>query len=574
MIQGRQNPSADGRPTLHLADLAPKPPTPKQSFKIMQRVPVGSSGSASSRAASAAGDSEASGSRFKTMEEREANYALARERIFKDSETIASPDSATAPASTPDEMEQRGRTLRGQPRTDEDDDFVPRRVASSLQPVYASLYHPQPDPTPPLSAYQQRQPSGQDVPGQQVYQHPDNGYNYQSNVQDMYAFGVQNGGFTSTPTQNGYTQQGHPMYTAPNQPYIDHNHQYNNANGYPPQPWQQFSPPSQPGSDSPNGTSMYAPAPPMVPGYGYPPGQMGLPGQMPMIPQGAQAFPPQYAYPQQGSPYHQLAQPTPTRPGFPPHQHSSTSSSISSRSYQDYSRPHSRGSTTSTRSATSSVRLGAMYPAQTGGSGARYRQQGMKSQPVGTSLFASSSDGQAARGHSPVRDSCAVCRIKLMSVFQYNHFVPLLETQSVHQPSTARPRPASASYTTRLGCQQCLVPPYASYAKSGADAGGARAVYAELYGAGPHDAHANDGNKSVRLPATFAQRLDCRTYASGTSKDDAEGKCMEWYGIKRGTIASKYARVQCGWSAATRRGTNNKSDGRFGSSGYTFTTGC
>lgn len=106
-----------------------------------------------------------------------------------------------------------------------------------------------------------------------------------------------------------------------------------------------------------------------------------------------------------------LQHPQPQRP--PPQSHSSASSSISSRSYQDYSRPHSRGSTTSTRSATSSVRIGAMYPAHThvhahahGHSHAQqhqqYRQKGIKGQVNGLTTLGISQDRRAARGHSPV----------------------------------------------------------------------------------------------------------------------------------------------------------------------------
>jgi hypothetical protein len=129
---------------------------------------------------------------------------------------------------------------------------------------------------------------------------------------------------------------------------------------------------------------------------------------MPMIPQGMQ---PAYGYPnQQVGGYQHLVQPTPMRP--PPHPHSSASSSISSMSYHswhDISRPHSRGSTTSNMSATSSVRFGAMYPAnqQTG----RYQQKGMKASGVsggsrpaaaGRKGSGSLTDSRSTRPHSPV----------------------------------------------------------------------------------------------------------------------------------------------------------------------------
>ena len=320
----------------------------------MQRVPVGSAGSASSRAGSVGGDdNEAGGSKRKTLEQREADYALARERIYGN-------EGANATLSEAD-GDNRGRTRQRGAESD-DDDFVPRQTYGHVQPVYASLYHPKAE-----------------LP-EQSYENPDPSFAYQS---QQYAY-QQAPGYAA-PMSSGYNQAVYPPRQGS---YVD-----GSVPSFVPLPvyapgWVQgegqipLSHPVQP-------TWQYA----MPPGPNQP---------MPMIPQGVQPYPQQY-YAQQHAhrPYDGLVQPTPVRPGPIPHHHSSTSSSISSRSYQDYSRPHSRGSTTSTRSAASSVRIGAMYPANSQGMPG-YRQRGMKSQTLNSMTSLNSGEKRSTRGHSPV----------------------------------------------------------------------------------------------------------------------------------------------------------------------------
>lgn len=367
---------ADYSPSLRLADIVPKPPTPKQTFKLMQRVPLGSAGSASSRAASVAGDdaSDAGGSKRKTLEEREAEYALARERIYgRDGQSAAGSTEAIV-----DVDETRTKSTRQEV---DDDDFVPRS-AIALQPVYPSLYRPKAEtPGPPPQ-----------IPVQPNYQ-PDPSFAYQP-APMPYGFAYGNNGYPQQPS-NGYHQQ--PNYP-PAQPYMDGSAPpFIPHNAYGGNQW-------QPGSA--NRGQMPVQQQHQQQQWYNMPLQTNQP--MPMIPQGVQAYPPQYPqqYPQQPPQmYASLVQPTPVRPGPQPHPHSSNSSSISSRSYQDYSRPHSRGSTTSTRSAASSVRLGAMYPANHAshaGPGPGYRQRGMKGQGVNGMTTYSLNQTRTTREHSPV----------------------------------------------------------------------------------------------------------------------------------------------------------------------------
>ena len=365
---------------LHLSSLAPKPPSPKQSFKIMQRVPLGSSSGASSRQGSSVGDdgSEAGTSKRKTLEEREAEYALAKERIYGSSSSSAAPSEP----GVADEEELRGRSVQQRAHHDDEIDPVPRHpYGANGLPAYPSLYHPGSD--------------GQ-VPGQmpsQAYQTPDSMFAFGPNA--GHGYGVGGMGYSVYPPAGGYGN-GHS-------PFIQHT-------GFGPQ-WQpQMMPGQNMGMGGPHDW-----------GYngGPMPGAPGGPNQpMPMIPQGSMpAYPHGYGfgYQQQQMGYAPvpLVQPTPTRPGpYPvPQPHSSNSSSISSRSYQDYSRPHSRGSTTSTRSAASSVRLGVMYPVGQPSGGHGYRQKGIKGQNynnmpgpgagTGPGISLGVSDKRSARGHSP-----------------------------------------------------------------------------------------------------------------------------------------------------------------------------
>jgi hypothetical protein len=355
----------------------------------MQRVPLGSAGSASSRAASVVGDdsSEAGGSKRKTLEEREAEYALARERIY-------GREGDLVPGSSEAIVDLDDMRPRSTPKEAEDDDFVPRG-ALPLQPVYASLYRstaeaPGPPPQPPAPANYHSDPTFAFQPANIPY-----GYSYAGN---------------GYPRQgvNGYHQQSN--YSPP-QPYMDGSAApFVPHNAYGGNQWQQG--PNSRNSMPIQQHQLHQPQQHQQ-WYNLHP-QPNQP--MPMIPQGVQAYAPQYPqqFLQQPSPmYAPLVQPIPMRPGPQPHPHSSTSSSISSRSYQDYSRPHSRGSTTSTRSAASSVRLGAMYPANHAshaGPGPGYRQRGMQGQGVnGMTTFGGVTQARSNRAHSPV----SPCRLDL-----------------------------------------------------------------------------------------------------------------------------------------------------------------
>jgi len=402
---------ADISSTLRFADLAPKPPTPKQSFKIMQRVPLGSAGSASSRGGSVAGDesSEAGGSKRKTMEEREAEYALARERIYGSQAEAQSSEMAGTETD-----ESRARVSR---QSEDEDDFVPRRSNGQPQPVYASLYHPKPEPVQPPP------------PPQPAYQ-PDSMFAYQQNP-STYGYPYVNGYTQQALQQQPYPpRQGYMDGSAP--PFIPHN-------GYNGSQWPQMPQP---------------PGPVPGPSQGWYNPTMAPNQPMPMIPQGVPAYPQQYPYQQQHQPHPQqqafapLVQPTPMRPGPQPHPLSSTSSSISSRSYQDYSRPHSRGSTTSTRSATSSVRLGAMYPAGNAGpAGPGYRQKGMKGQGVTSMTSLGLGEKRSTRGHSPVSDRYHTERITDPVVFGDDKLVSLIQTSQFDSSTSACAKPAPVTST-------------------------------------------------------------------------------------------------------------------------------
>lgn len=302
------------------------------------------------------GTESSSGPRGKTLEERTLAYALARKRIIGDDDS-RDDDSVSASASQP----RSRQTSRYGGDDDDDMDMVPRRpFQPEYEYVYPSLYHPSHE--------------GQAAPnmaGQGVAPGVNPGYGGFQGMQPPYQGYMQPPQMGFDPKQGGYAMAPYPgTQQFPGQvPMTSYG-----------QPWPQ--PPMAPGMMG--GGQMQGM---MIPGQGWYPTEMVMapqqgPSMMPMIPQGM-PYAPSFGYgpqqqQQQGRPPHPpLAQPTPIRPGLDPL--SSTASSISSRSYQDvHSRPHSRGSTTSTRSAASSVRLGAMYP--TGQQTAYgYRQKAVKS---------------------------------------------------------------------------------------------------------------------------------------------------------------------------------------------------
>lgn len=381
--------------SLRLSDLAPRTESPPQKFRIMQRAQPTSSTSSEANSGSRTGSvvpddaaSEASSSRAQTMQEREAAYIKARERIYGSSEDA-------------EEQEAVG-TVRGQrPLHEEPDEFetAPRTAVTQneqmFQPVYPSLYDPPQNSTSGPSAPPYDPPA--------VYQHDPMRQGY-GQMQMAPYMGDYNGqsGYPANLTANGQPY-GMPTYITQAGPYPPHQN-----NGYPGQ-WAMQQQPGYNRQIMPNQpmTQGWTQAPPHQPlMQNQPMPNPLMPNQpMPMIPQGMQ-YPGTYGYPPQPQVYPALMQPTPMRPTV--HQHSSASSSISSRSYQSYqdgSRPHSRGSTTSNMSATSSVRFGAMYPANQGGG---YRQKGMKGQ-VGngmnglTGLSAAPGENRRnTRPHSPV----------------------------------------------------------------------------------------------------------------------------------------------------------------------------
>ena len=395
----------------------------------MQRAPLGSNGTHSSSAAgSLAGDelSESGVSKRKTLEEREAEYALARERIYGG----ASTDTGEEPDRFGDEDVPNRAT-----RQEEGEIYpVPRNAygpnGSAIQPVYPSLYRPtaevsqpmqppQPSQPPPSlqSRQQPQQPQQQQTPQQpsQQYPTPDSIFVFQTPTIPYGQYG-QMPMTTYGPVGNGYPSQGvggQTPYAMQQIPYVNGSSTYmvqQSQNGYG-QSWPQT--PNMGVNGQPNGNMMSGMPQVGNTGWSYNGIPMVGPNQpMPMIPQGVQVYPQQqYRHPsqtlQQPNMYTTLAQPTPMRPGPIPHPHSSNSSSISSRSYQDYSRPHSRGSTTSTRSAASSVRLGVLYPAGEPPA-PRYRQKGMKGQGFNGMTALSPGEKKSTRGHSPV---CAILGI-------------------------------------------------------------------------------------------------------------------------------------------------------------------
>lgn len=353
-----------------------------QQFRIMQRdaLSVTDDDGGGSRATSvSADDTESSGHRGKTLEERTLAYALARKRIIGDDD-LGDDDSISASASQP-----RSRQASRYGGDDEEDLDMPRRpFQPECEFVYPSLYHQSHESQAAPVMAPQAVPPGANVPyGFQGMQPPYQGY--------------------MQPPPMGYDpkQGGYPMAPFPGGPQFPGQMPIAGFS----QPWQ---PPMAPGMMGGQMQGM------MMPGQGWYPPDMTMapqqaPSMMPMIPQGM-PYAPSFGYaPQQGRPPHpQLAHPTPIRPGLDPL--SSTASSISSRSYQDvHSRPHSRGSTTSTRSAASSVRLGAMYP--TGQQTAYgYRQKAVKqSQGSFSSSIKPTFETKRNGRHSPVSSLPAEC---------------------------------------------------------------------------------------------------------------------------------------------------------------------
>ncbi|WVO16141.1 hypothetical protein L204_103811 [Cryptococcus depauperatus] len=405
MIVGVLGTFKDKSTALRLADLVPATATssPAQKFKIMQRTPISTDLSDSSLS-SVLSSTESRLSKWKTLEEREAAYAAAREKIYGKNED----SDCSILAKSEEELPSRAAAA-----LEDDIEPVPRRRYpnnNSYDLVYPSLYHP-----PKGSHSTSPTPNTSDQYGQQgqpyIYQ-PDINYSYHQ--VDM------NGYPMPGPMMNSY-QQGVPTqgYSLPQQSYTDGQYSMSQQAYTMPtwhQPSGQYPPPIIQNQQYEGGIQNDTSQVQQGGQWQYQP-MMNQP--MPMIPQGM-PYPPAPAYgysqqPQSQPPmmmmqqqrsgvYPPLVQPTPQRPQ--PQPHSSASSSISSRSYQDGSRPHSRGSTTSTKSATSSVRLGAIYPAGQGHGVGAYRQKGLKQQGLnGMASLGLENNGNGqkknVRGHSP-----------------------------------------------------------------------------------------------------------------------------------------------------------------------------
>ena len=370
----------------------------------MQRASNGANGSGDGMTRASNGD-DAGPAKRKTLEEREAEYALARERIYGKQEDMSL---------TEDDLLYGNGNGRGTPRFNgaEEIDPIPRyrynsvaSSSSSIEPVYASLYQPV------------KSDSAQPPPAAQQYPNYAEGY-YQAQTYPGYPP-------SQMPTYPGHVPSGYVMGQQMPLPgaYPSSNYM-GNPYAMAGEQWQQQPQyPAMYGQHHPEMTGMTGMAqttsmPPMGM-TGHPQGWYTamFPSQtMPMIPQGMpyagqQGYPPNTPHM-----YPNLAQPTPLRPGPIPHAHSSNSSSISSRSYQDISRPHSRGSTTSTRSAASSVRLGYMFPA---GSGqvSGYRQKGLSGTGFNGMTNLKPTGQRNGRGQSPV-SRCHLSSIRELTMSQ------------------------------------------------------------------------------------------------------------------------------------------------------------
>lgn len=393
MVVGVLGPLNEKSATLRLSDLVPAAPSPTQKFRIMQRAPA--PGERPDLAASSDAQSTADGraSKWKTLEEREAAYAAAREKIYgKGGDVEESPSISKTEGEPPS---------RAAAALEDDIDPVPRRrypAGGQFEVVYPSLYHPPkgshtPSPAPGMADQYQQNPYGY----QQAM-----GYNYQMDMNGYPLAGQMPSGYTQ---QQRQPQQGFAMQSYMDSQYNMSQQQAYTVPGWQPQaggaypqmtPNQQYSLMQAQQSGQWQYQQMVSQPMPMIPqGMPYPAGPaFGYPSQ-PLQPQ---LQPPQAVRPAM---YPSLVQPSPQRPL--PQPYSSASSSISSHSYHDGSRPHSRGSTTSTKSAASSVRLGAMYPAAQG-PGAGYRQKGMKQQGL-NGMTSLGTEDKRTRGHSPSQSS-------------------------------------------------------------------------------------------------------------------------------------------------------------------------
>jgi hypothetical protein len=357
--------------SLKLASLVPERQTVQKKFQIMQRSqPVGSS-----RSSSAADGGEGGPSSRKTLEQREADYAAARERIYgaapSEAEEVVDPPPAVRPVE--DEIDPVSRYAYG----------ADAMTAAAYEPIYASLYHTNGPDGQPLD------PTGA---GNGVYyvnqavQYP--GYHMLDPTMAAYApmTTYTNGAGQAMYPQQAYDQHGNPLMLVPQQMagYAAPMWQQQPMQAVGVMPQQPMMPPTQMGGNGWGYTQQ--------PVNGNPHQQMIMP---PITSTGPSApihpHPSGYGY----STYPNLQHPQPSRPQ--PQPHSSASSSISSHSRHSYSRPHSRGSITSTGSAASSARFGHMYPANAG-----YRQKGMKAGVNGLTAMGMAPERRSTRGQSPV----------------------------------------------------------------------------------------------------------------------------------------------------------------------------
>ncbi|ODN94241.1 hypothetical protein L198_05096 [Cryptococcus wingfieldii CBS 7118] len=413
MIIGVLGTFNDKSTSLRLSDLVPAAPSPAQKFRIMQRTPASTQNASAEGSSSSSLSDTAASNKLKTLEEREAAYAVAREKIYGKA-------GETEESSAPQADEPEVSANRAAAALEDDIDPVPRRrygpSSAPYEVIYASLYHPSsgnhtPSPAPNmLDQYGQQQPRVDPMYGYQ----PANMDYAQFSQMDTNGHSAGAGYHQGTQTAYGYGGYSDGQYPAPQQPYMVPGWQP--SAGYPQTVNDQQQQQQQYGMVQSQGGQWYQPTvnqpmpaiqqgiPYAGPTYGY-----SQPPQQPSQTYSNQQQRPAAMPPQGQSPYSHLVQPTPQRPH--PHPHSSASSSISSRSYQsqsypESSRPHSRGSNTSNRSAASSVRLGAMYPAGQapgGGMGGGYRQKGMKQQGGLNGMTSLGlNEGKRGRGHSPV----------------------------------------------------------------------------------------------------------------------------------------------------------------------------
>ena len=392
---------ADCSLSLRLADLAPTQDTAPPKIKIMQRAQNNTpSANGSSRTGSTVTDDSqnGSGSKAKTLEEREEAYAKAKERIYGNTANPTPPEASATPEDASG-VEPSNQIVP-----------VPVQVQAGRRTVYNDDFETAPrEREDPYANYQNQA------------QNPYGSYAYNQQAMPQYGY-------------NPHMNQHIPQYgnPAPQQSYMA-------GPSYMPMYGHQGPPPPQ-NPYAAQGQWVQVPQ-----NYHQMPNTQWIPNPniqshqpMPMIPQGMQY--PTYGYPQQQQQqlqqqnYGYLVQPVPMRP--PPHPHSSASSSISSRSYHSYhdaSRPHSRGSTTSNMSATSSVRFGNLYPANQGGG--TYRQTRRKHHGVnGINAPIGEGSDRRERDHSPVSYALAVVQGKLTVRPRdqtVHHIHPVAQNQSI-----------------------------------------------------------------------------------------------------------------------------------------------